>query len=119
MLNEAEIRESLAGHAARNAGLLKSIRGRGVDVAQAHSVEHHFWADTQESAALLAKELYGRGYLILVIAPVDDEDGSKMWNVEAGIRRTLEDSASARVTEDLVRLAARFDATYDGWGASI
>jgi regulator of RNase E activity RraB len=57
--------------------------------------------------------------LILVISPTDEEDGSKVWNVEAGIQRTLVDAGSERVTEELVRLAAELDAIYDGWGASI
>ncbi len=110
--------ESIKGHAVRNAALLKDLRLRGVDVSLSHSVEHHFWARDQRSAALLAQRLYELGHLILVISPVD-EDGSKMWNVEAGIQRTLEDAGGERVTDELVRLAAQFGATYDGWGANI
>jgi regulator of RNase E activity RraB len=115
---DTNIQESIAGHASRNAALLEDLRRRGVDVGRPHSVEHHFWAGNQKSAALLAKRLYELGYLILVISPAD-EDGSKVWNVEAGIQRTLADAGSERVTEELVRLAAQFDAIYDGWGASV
>jgi regulator of RNase E activity RraB len=119
MLNDSEIQESMAGHAERNAELLEHLRKKGVSLDTPQSVEHHFWAEDQQSAALLAKELYGRGYLVLVISPADTEDGSKLWNVEAGIKRTLGEAADSAVTEDLIRLAGRFNATYDGWGASV
>lgn len=114
----ADIQESIAGHTARNAALLADLRLRGVDLSRPQSVEHHFWAASQKSAAFLAKRLYELGYLILVISPTD-EQGSKVWNVEAGIQRTLADAGSEAVTEDLVRLAAQFDAIYDGWGANV
>lgn len=118
MLDEIAIRDSLAGHAERNASLLQDLKRKGAQLDAPRSIEHHFWADDQMSAALLAKKLYGLGYLVLVISPTED-DGSRLWNVEAGFDRSLEDAGSERVTEDLVRLAAQFDATYDGWGTSI
>jgi regulator of RNase E activity RraB len=119
MLDEAEIQENMTGHAERNAALIEDLRRKGVDLGATRSVEHHFWANDQQGAALLAQELYKRKYLVLAISPVDAEDGSKLWNVEAAMKRTLADAAKPKLTEELVRLAARFDATYDGWGASI
>lgn len=119
MLDETQIQESLDGHAARNTDLLDSLQRQGVRINDVHSVEHHFWADDQESAAALAKALYESGYLVLVIAPIDTEDGDKIWNVEAAFRRTLAEAAASSITEELVRLAARLGATYDGWGASV
>jgi regulator of RNase E activity RraB len=118
-MDEVDIQESMAGHAERNAELLGSLRSKGIRLNTPQSVEHHFWAEDQQGAALLAKELHGRGYLVLVISRADKEDGSKLWNVEAGIERTLAEAADPGVTEALVRLAARFNVTYDGWGASI
>jgi regulator of RNase E activity RraB len=118
-MEEVEIQESMAGHAERNAALLANLRKKGIRLDTPQSVEHHFWAEDQQSAALLAKELYGRGYLVLAISPADTEDGSKLWNVEAAIKRALSEAADPAVTEELVRLAGRFNATYDGWGASV
>ncbi len=118
-MNEIEIRESIAGHALRNAELLKDLRRGGTDTERPCSVEHHFWASNQSSGVALAKRLYDLGYVILVLSPTDDADGTKVWNVEAGIQRTLADAASESVSEELVRVAAQFDAVYDGWGASV
>ena len=119
MLEDSAIRESLAGHAERNASLVEDLKRKGLQLDATRSIEHHFWADDQKSAALLGRKLYDLGYVILVMSPIENDDGSKLWNVEASFDRSLKDAASERVTEELVRLAAQFDATYDGWGASI
>jgi len=68
---------------------------------------------------LLAKELYGRGYLILVVSPTNMEGGSVWWNVEASLNRTISEAIARDTTEALVRLAARFECIYDGWGTSL
>ncbi len=116
---EKDILESIAGHEVRNAALLEDIRSRGLNPDRPQAVEHHFWAPTQQSAVQLAKKLYELEYVILVLSPVDDDHGTKVWNVEAGVQRTLAEAASSAMSEQLIRLAAQFDAVYDGWGASI
>ena len=118
MLSDTTIRESLRGHEARNAKLLDDLKAKHADLATSRSIDHHFWAPDQRSAALLAKSLYDRGYLVLMISPAETKDG-QLWNVEAGFKRSLVAAASAGVTEELVTLAAQFDAEYDGWGSSI
>lgn len=119
MIPEVEIQRSITGHNARNNELLKHIGEKGVVIDKPRPVEHHFYASSQKDAAFLAKELYNRGYLILALMPSHTEEGSDHWNVEAGIQRTPAEAASHRITEELVRLAAKFDADYDGWGTLI
>jgi regulator of RNase E activity RraB len=118
-MTESEIRAIIRGHEKRNAELLRSLRLKGVALNEARPVEHHFWANSQGDAALLARELYDRGYLVLAISPVTTVDGAGMWNVEAGVEQTPSVAASRDVTEELSRLAARSDSVYDGWGTSI
>ena len=115
-VDDSDIQRQLSGHATRNAELLERILDAGHSLDQRRSVEHHFWASGQHNAAMLARELYELGYLILVIAPAGN---SETWNVEAGITRTFSETGSAAITEQLVMLASRFQAVYDGWGASI
>jgi len=43
----------------------------------------------------------------------------KLWNVEAGIEQTPAVAATTKLSEQLTRLAAKFDSEYDGWGTSI
>jgi regulator of RNase E activity RraB len=118
-MKETELEEMISAHEERNKELLQTIRTKGVSVNEERSVEHHFWAHSQMEAALLAKELYEQGFLVLVISPVDTEDGSELWNVEAGLKQSPAIAASRRVSENLVRLATRFNSIYDGWGMNV
>ena len=118
-MTENEIKGIIRGHEERNQELLRTLQSKGVAIDEARSVEHHFWANSQREAAMLAKELYDRGFLILAIFPVDLEDGAKLWDVEAGLTQSAAAAASQQVSEDLTRLAAGFEATYDGWGTSV
>lgn len=118
-MKETEIQGILKGHADRYAELLRTLFTKGVSLDQERSVEHHFWANSQREAVLLAKELYDRGYLVLTISPVNTEDDSTTWNVEAGIEQSPAIAASQPLSENLTRLAAQFEAVYDGWGTSI
>jgi len=115
-MTEKEIKELITGHEERNRELLRTLRSRGVAIDVARAVEHHFWSNSQREAAMLAKELYNRGYLLLGIGPVQVEDGSELWNVEAELKQKPSEAAGHRVSEDLTRLAAGFGSTYDGWG---
>jgi regulator of RNase E activity RraB len=111
---------AVLGHAARNAELLANLKSRGVNVGDPRSIEHHFWSKSQRDAALLANELYKRGFLLLVLAPATPKEGSDLkWNVEAGIRDSAENAASDDVARELVQLAASFNSRYDGWGTSV
>jgi regulator of RNase E activity RraB len=90
-----------------------------VALDERRSIEHHFWASSQREAALLGKELYDHGFLVLVISPVNTEDGSIVWNVEAAVEQTPSLAGSRQVSQELTRLGAQFDAVYDGLGTSI
>jgi regulator of RNase E activity RraB len=116
-VDENEIAASVRANGTRNEALLVRFTEHGVSADDLLDAEVHFWAPSQRSAALLARELYSRGYLVLVLKPAAKGDG--LWNLEAGRKTRLLDMISATVTEDLVRTAAKFEATYDGWGASI
>ena len=118
-MTENEISGILRGHESRNEELLRTLSTKGVALDKGRSVEHHFWANSQKEAAMLAKKLYERGFLVLAISPVSTEDESKLWNVEAGVEQAPTVAASREISEELTRLAAQFDAVYDGWGTSI
>jgi len=118
-MTENEIKGILRGHDDRNEELLRTLQTKGVALDKGRSVEHHFWANSQREAAMLAKQLYDRGFLVLAISTVGTEDGSKLWNVEAEVEQAPSVAASRDMSEELTRLAAQFDAVYDGWGTSI
>ncbi len=118
-MTEMEIQKSINANDARNTELLDAIRREGVSLDQPRSVDVHFWAPDQRRAALLARELYAGGFLVLVLAPCERTDGTQCWNVEAGVNRSPNEAAARATTEELVRLSARFESTYDGWGTRL
>ena len=119
MTYKSNIEASIEGHTARNRELLDVLREQGVNLGETREIDHHFWASSQTNAALLAKACYERGYLVQFVGPVEDENSSESWSVEARIERTPAEAASAGLTEELVRLAAEFESTYDGWGTEV
>ena len=118
-MKESEINAIVKGNQERNQELLRTLVTKGVTLDEQRSIEHHFWANSQREAALLGKELYTRGFLVFAISPVNTDDGSTVWNVEAAIEQSPSSAASRQVTEELTRVAANFDAIYDGWGTSV
>ena len=118
-MDEIEIRRNLEGHAIRNKELQSTLISYGVALDDVQGIEHHFWVNDRMAAALLAKSLYDQGFLILDLSPVIQADGSRTWNVEAHIDQKPTTALSGEFSEQLVRLAARFQAIYDGWGMSI
>lgn len=120
MISEDEIQAMLDGHRHRNANLLEHISSKGRRLDEPCSVEFAFVTKKQRDAALLARELYARGLLVLMISPGSPaDDGSIKWTVEAGAQRTFAEAGSDALSEELARLASKFDARYDGWGSSI
>jgi regulator of RNase E activity RraB len=119
-VNNNDAEAATHGHAVRNAALLANLTSRGVDLAAPRSVEHHFWSRTQRDAALLAHELYKRGYLLLVLAPAAHREGSEYeWNVEAGAKQSAAVAGSDATAQELVDLAMSLNSRYDGWGTAI
>lgn len=118
-MTEAEIRDIVAEHVARNAALLRTLETKQVSLSTKRPIDHHFWATGQNQAALLAKELYDEGYLVSQISPVNTDDNSIVWNVEATAHQTPLEVTATQMVEKLTRLAAQFESVYDGWGTSI
>jgi regulator of RNase E activity RraB len=116
-MDEAAIMQSIEGHKLRNADLLALFKERGTDLAAKRSVDLHFYVNDQNNAALLAKHLYGFGYLILVISPsMGAEDPTKSWNVEAGASLSINDVVKDAFSDKMARTAASYSGIYDGWG---
>jgi regulator of RNase E activity RraB len=109
--------EQLEDLRVRNKTLLESLRSKRVVLDQHRQVEHHFWAASQKSAALLARELYVRGFLVLKIAP--SEGDPPEWSIDAERKSTALQAASEDTVREMVDLARRFEAIYDGWGTGV
>jgi regulator of RNase E activity RraB len=110
---------NIDAHSHRNQQLKIQLSQKGVDLNSPRSIELHFWAWNQKDASLLAKALYEKGLIILVLSPANIEDDPNCWNIEAGINKTIEEITDRSTTEELIKLADEFNAEFDGWGTSI
>jgi len=109
---------TFAAHQRRNDELCRTLADRGIDLEEARAAELHFWCPEQQDAALLAKALYQRGFLVLVIAP-EQTDETTRWNVEAGLKEPVALIASNEFTTRMIELALEHASEYDGWGTSV
>lgn len=119
MLDEQRIQSSIDGHLKRNWEILKHLREKGVGLKNPLKTEHHFMAPRQLEAGKLAMTLHDRGFNILEMIPAETRDGHEGWAVEGAIEMTVEAAADPATAEELVKLAATFDAIYEGWGAEV
>lgn len=115
----AELKKSIEEHEEQNKRILKQCADEKIDTTRVRFIEHQFLAKEHKDAVKLAKELYGLGFLVLSIAPMQMEDGSEVWNVGGGVDRTLGDAASSKVSTELVILASKFNARYDSFGTDV
>ncbi|MGA2543160.1 MAG: ribonuclease E inhibitor RraB [Verrucomicrobiota bacterium] len=113
-----DITEQIDGHLRRNEDLKKTLCVKGVELGEQRSIELHFWAFKKQDAVNLAKSLYDHGLLVLTLAPVPDDEGER-WNIEAGIKDTVQDLTSPSNVRKFVELAAQFNALFDGWGTVV
>jgi len=118
-MTEEEIQSTISRHRSRNAELRQVLTAKRVSLTHERPVDVHFWAGDQSDAAVLARELYRRGYLVTVIARAAAEQDEERWNVEAGANIAPQKVLSDEFTEELVRLAAAHDSAYDGWGTAV
>jgi regulator of RNase E activity RraB len=109
----------LLGHTERNKELVRVFNEKRVNLDEPRSVEVHFWVSGQANSALLAQELYKRGFVLLLLKPASLQDDPGRWNIEAGIKMSILKVISDEFTETLVDLATAFGADYDGWGTSV
>lgn len=118
-MTEDEILESIAGHRQRNTQLRQVLSDKQVNLSEQRPTEVHFWAWSERDAAVLAQELYKKGFLVKHISPSPEPGDEKLWSIEAGAQVIPEEILGDEFTEGMVRLAARFDSVYDGWGTSV
>ncbi len=118
-MTEDDLKTALDAHQMRNESLVSELRTKKIDLERPRSVELNFWAPNQQSAALLGKALYERGYLILVLAPAKQAQEGRQWNVEVGANLSVNRVVSPEMTRELIELASRQSSEYDGWGTTV
>ena len=119
MSSSDALASAIEGHRSRNSALRARFEALRVGLEEPCSVDFHFFAWTQRDAAVLARALYQKGFLIHLLAPSPCEADADRWSVEGGARIPLEQALSDKLTEELVKLAFDESAEFDGWGTDI
>lgn len=112
---ENEVQESLTKHRKRNEDLRQVLMRKGVNLTEQRPSDVHFWAWTQRDAAVLARELFKKGFLVKLLSPAPTPEDEARWGIEAGALVVPDQILGDEFTEGMVRLAAQCDSIYDGW----
>lgn len=107
---------TLQEHLARNVELLEMIRDNGGDLSTDGPVDFFFVARSEAGAKGLDEELRAKNFDVLV-AGDQEEDGA--WSVQAVRFSTVGEVTSEAFVQEMVDLATKHDAEFDGWGIAI
>ena len=115
---EPPIDEDLAAHARRNASLVRHITDRGGDPQRPRSIDCFFHVRSEDDAIALSAALQPRGFRDIEVTHAAPSGGHP-WTVQASVRSTVAAFTAPARVEELVRIAAHFDAEFDGWGTQL
>lgn len=115
MAGESFIDGEIAIQRALNKALIEAFETEGGDLDAPREVDFSFYAGSREDAASLVRDLESRGFQ----AETGDETKEGTWSVHATLQASVNAVTDERFVEDLVRLAAKYLAEFDGWGAAI
>jgi len=116
-MNEDAIHEAIAAHEGRDRELVARITAKGGSSTGSRPLDLFFWAPSPVHAAFLADALRGLGVTDVDVAAA--ADGRPVWSVQGQLLASVQDITGSPFVEQLVRLAARHESTYDGWGTEL
>ena len=116
-MKESEIAAYILQHDARNLQLRRRLAERGLDWREQFQTTCRFRAPGRRAATLLAAELYKKGFILVV--RLSGTGKNTPWQVRARRCQSIDTSASHEFTEQMVRTAAAFSCSYEGWDAAL
>ncbi len=88
----------------------------GSDPEALYTIEHHLSCDSFAALEQTAVEAFKLGYDVAEPEELELEDGSKVMCCDLLSEVALKPELIDAQVEQLVKLAARFNVDYDGWG---
>ncbi|MDI1301896.1 MAG: ribonuclease E inhibitor RraB [bacterium] len=116
MHNSEEIISQLKQSTDLDAMALVAMAEAGSDLSKPHSPEFSFQTDFKAVAEAIENELSNLGYGIVIYEP-DDE--APYFEIEASCVMVLELEKLKNISAAFKALAAKYRASYDGWGAEV
>ena len=116
-MNDIAIHKESLAHDARNVGLLTALAEKGVDLRTTRPIDLFFHAVSESEAYQFGRAL--KIVQIEVVRTGPPSETNAAWLLEARANLTPQEVAAGEYTRSLVRLAATYNARYDGWGTSV
>lgn len=116
MSAESFIDDDLAEQIGRNEKLVDVFRDQGADLGEERPIDFFFYAADHESAEALANDLWALGFAEV---NVGSEPRNGQWSVTGVLQASVATITDKAFVERLVRLAAKYLAEFDGWGAPV
>jgi hypothetical protein len=116
MSAESFIDDDLASQQYRNEKLLEVFREEGADLGEERPIDFFFYTADRESAEALAGDLWALGFAEV---NVGTEPWNGQWSVTGVFLASVATVTNKDFVERLVRLAAKYLAEFDGWGAPV
>ena len=96
----------------RNKATLEALLEAGANASKPHCIEHHFYADSEESFKRVMSLGLARGYEVANAARED-------WSLDLTMRSLPVIAEIERQSQEMEEIAEAASATYDGWGAEV
>src|SRR5258706_14776728 len=116
MSAESFIDDDLASQLFRNEKLLDVFREEGADLGEDRPIDFFFYTADRESAESLATDLWALGFAEV---NVGSEARNGQWSVIGVFLASVATVTDKAFVESLRRLAAKYLAEFDGWGAPV
>jgi regulator of RNase E activity RraB len=113
---ESFIEDELTEQLMRNEKIVETIVRHGADLEEERPIDFFFFTNSHADALALAADLEAAGF---EDAYVPDEDHEGKWAVQAIRNDSVTNVTESVFVEQIVRLAAKYLAEFDGWGTEV
>jgi hypothetical protein len=134
-MNLEHIQAAVAWHYRTNLELVKRIQAHGGSLEDVREMDMHFESVTQKDAEMLVVSLEALGVYNLRVARNKSPLAERFakfgrlfrpnavpvcaWGVDGQIETSVNRMIDHNFLEQLIRLAARYNSTFEGWGMAV
>jgi regulator of ribonuclease activity B len=108
------VASQLDAHLRRNIALVEKIQALGGDLGETHIIDFFFYAPAEPDADGLAGDLRTIGFTSVQVAKRDET-----WAITAEKKTTVSVITAEPFVRQVVHLASKYLAQFDGWGTAV
>ena len=96
--------------------IVQALLEDGSDPDAVYDIEHHLFSEDFDTLEKAVIDAFKMGFEVLEAEETEDEDGNKLFCVDATMQSPLDENVIGEQVQKLVELAEKHDIIYDGWG---